>query len=74
MADIPITVTIPEAVVARAVAGICGAFRYDINKLEGETENQFALRKGKEVMLKSLKNVVMRYEDRQSKPADLPLI
>ena len=73
MADVPITVTIPEAVVSRAVTALCGQFQYDITKLEGETQNQFALRKGKDVMLRALKGIVMRYEDMQSKPTDLPL-
>ena len=74
MADVPITVIIPDAHVSRAVDGLCGQFRYEQNKLEGETENQFALRKGKEVMIRALKGVVIMYEDRQTKPADLPLI
>jgi len=73
MADVPITVTIPEAQVDRAVTALCGHFNYDRTKLEGETENQFALRKAKELMMRALKGSVMMYEDRQSKPADLPL-
>ena len=71
--DVSLQVTIPEAVVDRAVTALCGQFQYDRNKEEGETENQFAARMGKQVMLRALKTTVMRYEDMQSKPEDLPL-
>ena len=73
MADVPITVTIPDTSVSRAVAGLCGQFRYEQNKLEGETQNQFALRMAKRLMLNALKSTVITYEDRQSRPEDLPL-
>ena len=73
MADQPITITIPDAYVSRAVEALVNIHDYDETKLEGETQAQFALRMAKKSMSNLLKKQVFQYEDSISKPANIEL-
>lgn len=74
MADQPITIIIPDAYVSRAITALVNKYDYDETKLEGETQNQFALRIAKQIMKSELQRVIFKYEDDVSKPTKIELI
>ena len=73
MADVQLTITIPDEHVTRLVDAICGQGNrtYLREKNEEETRPQFAERKAKQLCISRLKTTVIQFE--RSTPEDIPI-
>ena len=67
------TINIATEEIQRIIDAAVNNYNYNEDKLEGETQSQFALRIAKVEAIQSIKRMVKKYEDRINQSVDIEI-